>query len=112
MFPVQRGIRQGCPVSALLFILCTEIMAIKLRNDNRITGFRFGNSKNIKLAQYADDTILFLNNRVEIERALNIINQFGNISGLILNFTKCEGFWLGENKQKEIIEELQGIIEK
>ena len=30
-FPVTRGIHQGCPISALLFIIAAEIMADKIR---------------------------------------------------------------------------------
>ena len=35
---LQRSLRQGYSVSALLFILVMEILAIKIKNDNSITG--------------------------------------------------------------------------
>ena len=37
-FKLTRSIRQGCPISALLFILVAEIIAIKTRTDNKIKG--------------------------------------------------------------------------
>ena len=37
-FKVFRGIRQGCPASALIFVLAVEIMAIKLRETKHIRG--------------------------------------------------------------------------
>ena len=40
MFKNTRGIRLGCPLSALLFVLSVEIMASKLRNNKDITGFQ------------------------------------------------------------------------
>ena len=98
-FDISRGIRQGCPVSALLFLLCVEILGIKLRANNSLQGFCFGQSLNpIKLAQYADDCILFLNSKSEVCSALNILKGFGQLSGLILNIDKCEGLWLGKDK--------------
>ena len=66
-FNIQRGIRQGCPISALLFILCTEILAIKIRSCEEIKGYKINQGlKDIKIAQYADDTILFLNDENEV----------------------------------------------
>ena len=41
---------------------------------------------------------MFLNNRNEMCSALNILEQFGKISGLKLSVDKCEGFWLGRDK--------------
>lgn len=28
-FQIHRGIRQGCPVSALIFVMCVEMLAVK-----------------------------------------------------------------------------------
>ena len=108
-FKISRGIRQGCTVSALIFILCVEVLAIKVRNSNSLHGFQFGYEKPIKIAQYADDGILFLNDRNEMCSALNILEIFGNLSGLILNLEKCEGLWLGRSKHLQIQCNLFGI---
>ena len=47
--------------------------------------------KCVRLEQYADDGILFLNNKVEFCLALNTLETFGKKSGLELNLGKCEG---------------------
>ena len=91
--------RQGCPVSALLFLLCLEILGIKIRTNNLLQGFHFDHGQNpIKLAQYADDCILFINNKNEICSALAILEKYGQLSGLLLNIKKCEALWLGKDK--------------
>jgi hypothetical protein len=40
IFKNSRGIRQGCPLSALLFVLSVEIMALRIRNNKDIKGFQ------------------------------------------------------------------------
>ena len=37
-FDVERGIRQGCCVSPILFIIVAEFMSIKIRNNDNING--------------------------------------------------------------------------
>ena len=46
---MERGIRQGCPVSALLFILVVEVLAINIRENKNIHGLEavFMHKKNI-----------------------------------------------------------------
>ena len=98
---VQRGIRQGCPCSALIFVIAVEILACKIRQENKIKGFSIkinGKQHCIKITQLADDTTLFLKSKSEIHIALNLIEVFGTLSGLKLNRNKTEGIWLGALK--------------
>ena len=63
MFQNSRGIRQGCPLSALLFVISVEIMAIRLRNNKNLYSFQIkidDKTHSIKISQLADDTTLFL----------------------------------------------------
>ena len=60
---MQRGIRQGCPVSALLYILVSEILAIKIKENINIQGFSLPNMlSEIKSVQHADDLTKILKN--------------------------------------------------
>ena len=78
-------------------------MAVKIRNNPSLQGFHFGDEeKKIKITQYADDGILFLNNRNEFCSALNILEMFGTLSGLKLNMEKYECFWLGSDKALQL----------
>ena len=100
-FKVFRGIRQGCPISSLLFVLAVEIMAIKLRQNKGLKGIEIklnGRDCSLKICQLADDTTLFLKSRKDISLAMNIIETFGTLSGLKLNRNKTDGIWLGRLK--------------
>ena len=54
-FPLERGVRQGCSLSGILFVIGVELLASGIRSDNSIKGLSL-NSKEFKLSQYADDT--------------------------------------------------------
>ena len=57
-FMVKRGCRQGDPISAYIFILRTEILNIKIKNEKNITKIKVKQREYIIL-QFADDTTLF-----------------------------------------------------
>jgi hypothetical protein len=95
-FKLQRGVRQGCPLSAYLFIMVVELLANKIRNSNKIKGIKIGNTE-IKLVQMADDTTAFLEDENSLENTLKILNTFQQYAGLKLNKTKTEAMWLGKN---------------
>ena len=97
-FSIFRGIRQGCPVSALIFILCVEILAVNIRNNQELKGINLPGKhepKEIKISQFADDCTLFLADSEQIILALEIVNNFTNVAGPRLNITKSEGMWIG-----------------
>lgn len=94
-FEIQRGVRQGCPLSPYLFVLSAEILAKKIRENKSIKGI-FVNNKEIKLSQYADDTTLILDGTKEsLIASLKTLDDFYEISGLKLNDKKTEAFWIG-----------------
>ena len=66
-FNVERGIRQGCSISPLLFITVTELLAIAVTNSN-IEGLNINNNKLI-ISQLADETTIFLKNKEQIPLA-------------------------------------------
>ena len=103
-FSVSRGIKQGCPLSALLFIIAVEIMALKMKSCKELKGYviKHGDTeREVKICQYADDGILFLKNARQICLAINLIEEFGKHTGLNLNLKKTTGMYLGVNKLKE-----------
>ncbi len=101
-----RGVRQGCPLSALLFVLTVEVMAIRIRNNDNIQGFQCSD-KNVKHSMYADDTTLLLSNLESLRNAIETVNNFSQVAGPKLNVEKTEGILLGPLKDTLI--EYMGI---
>jgi hypothetical protein len=98
-FELTRGIRQRCPISGLLFILVAEILAIKIRSDEHVIGITI-NEVPFKISQLADDTTLFLANDNALKRILQILDMFHKCSGLKLNKSKTEIFYLGNTNHR------------
>ena len=94
-FPIECGIRQGCPLSPFCFIIACEILACKIRQNNNIKGIQVSAREEIKILQYADDTTLFLGDECSIDESLRIIDLFSEISFLNLNRNKTEAMWVG-----------------
>ncbi len=60
-FKLERGVRQGCPLSAYLFLVVIETLANKIRNNKSIEGIRI-DRKEIKISLLANDITLLLTN--------------------------------------------------
>ena len=102
-FKIERGVRQGCPLSPYLFVLSVEVLASAIRSDQHIKGISV-NQKEIKLSQYADDTTLILDGSKDaLETSLDVIGKFSKISGLRLNNKKTEALWIGSKARSQDI---------
>ena len=60
-FPLKSGIRQGCPLSSLLFNIVLEVLAIAIRAEKEIKGIQTGKEE-VKLSLFADEMIFYIEN--------------------------------------------------
>ena len=94
-FAITRSIRQGCPISALLFILVLEILAINIRSDENILGVKLNNTE-FKLSLMADDMTLIIANIESLNIAVKIFKTSEGFSRLKLNLSKTEIIPIGK----------------
>lgn len=95
-FQVTRSVRQGCPLSALLYVLCIEPLAEAIRKDPSFDGFKMpAAQEEIRLSQYADDTNTVVTSERSIATTLRWFSIYGKASGAKINESKCKGLWLG-----------------
>ena len=95
---IHRGCRQGDPIASQIFIICAEILSLKLKSNTNIKGINI-NEKEVKLSQFADDTSLILDgSEKSLSAAMLDITKFGNLSGLKMNFSKTQVIWIGSKK--------------
>jgi hypothetical protein len=95
-FGIKSGVRQGCPVSPLLFALCAETLANSIRSDKLINGLTTPAGRTIKISQYADDSTLLLKDHKSWERARYHITKFCKASCMSINEKKTEALWIGK----------------
>lgn len=90
-FDISRGCRQGDPIASILFIICIEVLAHKLRNDNNIKGFELGPNFKHVLEAYADDMSIFLSpTEQNLRTTLKALSDFFMLSGLKINLGKTK----------------------
>ena len=96
-FAVGRGVRQGDPLSPLLFILGLEILACSIRQNEKIQGIQIDNLE-VKVSLFADDLTCFLRNGSSYDCLQDCLSAFSKCSGLRVNEEKTEFFSIGIRK--------------
>ena len=84
-FQIQRGVRQGCPLSPFLFIVCIELLSYEVSNNVHVKGINIGTDE-IKKTLFADDaTFLTDGTQKSFETLIDILDNYSLVSGLKLN---------------------------
>ena len=85
---LERGCRQGDPVSPYIFVICAEILGIAIRENKRIEGIKIFGYEH-KISQYADVTTLITKNcKSNLNRVLDTLKFFHKVSSLKVNIEK------------------------
>ena len=94
-FDVKRSVRQGCPMSALLYSMVAEPLAALIANDKRVCGIGKGK---ISVMQYADDINVMVKSESDVDIVLKHIETYERASGAKINMEKSEIMGMGRNK--------------
>ena len=92
-----RGMRQGCPLSPLLYVLVFEVLSNQICNCPDIVGFHLPGAGGFqfKISQYANDATNFVKSERSLFHLLRIVHLYERGSGAKLNTAKSEAMWLG-----------------
>ena len=93
------GVRQGCPLSPLLYVLIIEILALQIRKNPDIVGFRVGGKK-IVSAHYADHAVITIKQNRCFKEVIKELTRYEEASGAKMNYDKTKGLWVGKWKSR------------
>ena len=101
-FQIQRGVRQGDPLSPYLYLISAEILSLLIKKNKDIKGIKLADDVEALLSQFADDTSLFLDGTEKCFKAcVYCLEEFTELSGLKMNFEKTQIVWIGSTKNSE-----------
>ena len=99
--PLKRGVRQGCPLSLLLYLLVIEVFAIQMRLNPNIIGFTIGGEKIIS-AHYVDDATIIIKQNRCFKEVIKEMTEYEEASGAKINYKKTKGLWAGSWKGRRL----------
>lgn len=86
---LYRGVRQGDPASGYLFNLAVSLLTEQIKKSSILNGIQVSPSSEIRISQYADDTIIFLDgSERSVSGAIMELKKFSRQSGLKINLEK------------------------
>ena len=103
-FSLKRGVRQGDPISCLLFDIVIEPLAQLIVRDELLKGFTASDGTITKVAMYADDTTVFLRSVNEWKRLKDLYGIYKKGTNASLNEKKTEviGVSLNTNRPSHL----------
>lgn len=105
------SIRQGCPLSPLLFALYLEPYCLSVIKNSNIRGFSL-NSCEVKILAYADDVVIFGQDRESVAEAVQLTRNFCAQTASVVNWSKCLCVWHGHwDATPQVFESIQWSTE-
>ena len=97
-FRLKNSVKQGCPISALLYVLIAEPLSVAIKQNKNIRGISIpGTDNEAKIFSHADDTTLTLSDICSVKETFNVLELYSKASGAKLNKSKSEVMALGKS---------------
>ena len=96
---ITRGVRQGDPLSALLYVIIAEVLGNQIRSNQNISGVTIRNIQQ-KILQYADDTQIIVSDNSSIAEVFKQLRLYEEATGAKINIGKTEGLFMGKWKNR------------
>ncbi|XP_061762964.1 retrovirus-related Pol polyprotein from type-2 retrotransposable element R2DM isoform X1 [Nerophis ophidion] len=93
-FPVRVGLRQGCPMSPILFITFMDRIS---RRSQGVEGFRFG-GRGIGSLLFADDVVLLASSGRDLQLSLDRFTAECDAAGMRISTSKSESMVLSRKR--------------
>ena len=111
MFPLISGTRQRHLLLILLFNVVLEVLTTEIREGKEVKGIQIG--KEVKLLPFAYNMYTYIEDLKDATRKLlELINEFGKVTGYKINTEKSAAFQYTNNErsEREIQEEIPFMI--
>ena len=100
--PIKRGIKQGCPLSPLLFNLVLEGILPTLEGMDG--GYTFENGSTVRILAYVDDLCLLGHTKEAIQTMLDKLYEFCLQARLTFNPSKCGALSMINSPSRKYVE--------
>ena len=88
---IQRGLRQGCPLSLPLYVIQGEVTTTNINQVRYIKRIKIpSHTKEIKISQYADDSNFLLTDQKSVEKVITFFQNLNKASGVTINLDKTK----------------------
>ena len=99
-FPPRSRIRQGYPLSSLLFNIILEVLVTAIREEKEIKRIQIRKGE-VKHSLFVDDMILYIENHKHVTKKLELIQEFSKVIGYKINTQKSLAFIYTNNEKLE-----------
>ncbi|KAJ3610843.1 hypothetical protein NHX12_022933 [Muraenolepis orangiensis] len=110
--PVQRGIRQGCPISGHLYSLAIEALLCRLRS--KLSGLSLPASCGLErpptLSAHADDVSIFVSSQRDVQCLQDTLSLYERASSARVNWAKSRALLLGRWRE-QVVPSLPGGLQ-
>lgn len=112
----KRGLRQGDPISPMLFVVVMECLNRYLYKMQKNRSYKYHpncDKLNIKNLCFADDILLFSRgDKISVQMMMNVFNNFSRATGFAFNPMKCKMYCAGMDEEtKQDILNITGFQE-